>query len=235
MTSVATPGTGRNFEHVQITFGTYGLGLSSNEHATHLWMEVRLTIRGLTQGFRVQGIVKQGGVEEETLAAQLKATIVGGLPNSMIVDCFRIQNIHIHPKSPGSSAVEAESEVDELIAARLFEQAKTGNAAELQWRIALKQFGDGLHDGFTYNRRKIKDAMLYLEACHAAANNGTTHGWCEEKLAYIRAGLAELSRRIDVNHPTYLKIVNDIRGYLAHWPVVNSWHEEPPRRMVAMQ
>lgn len=94
----------------------------------------------------------------------------------------------------------------------------------------LAEMRDGLWNGCESNRNKIREGMMFLEWCQQTANNGMMHAWCEEKLAYIRTGFTDLDRRKNSNHPNYLRNVENIRGWLMSWPVVNSWHEAPPRR-----
>ncbi len=220
---------GHDREVCQIDRWTRAIIPTEQATETVVLLSATLEFRGLTQGFDVIGTIHQKNFSASHLSAKVRAALVEGLPKRVVYTFFSVAELTVKTESPELEASEAATKLDCIIAPTLEEQAKAGNEATKYWKQALREMQDGLRDGYGYNRGKIQDGLMFLERCHRAANNGIMEGWCEEKLAYIRSGLADLSRRKNPNHPGFTSTASSICGWLQSCPVVNSWHEVPPR------
>ncbi len=237
---MSTEGTPRTFEPVKISFDRareiFQVDKWTRERVpedkvteTVIILDATLKFRGLSQEFLIEGRIRAKRFDLPRLEAKVRAAVVAGLPNRIVWDFFRPADVVVTPEGPEMEDYEGDSQIDSVIAPRLEEQAKLGNAAVEGWKAALQEIEDGLQGGYEYNRRQIQAGMMFFDWCHRAANNGMMYSWCEEKLARIRSGLADLARRKNTNHPNYTSTVDNICGWLRSWPVVNSWHENPPR------
>jgi hypothetical protein len=234
-------GSVRTYEPVRIKFGQAreifqkdclsGRTIDRDEATeTIILLGATLDLRGLSQGFEVRGIIEQKSYDKEKLAAKVRAAVVAGLPKRAVIHFFRPTEIVVTPENPELDAWEKESQLDDLNAPCMEEQAKAGNAAEKEWREAIDEIVEGLGEGYDFNRGKIQDAMTFFERCHGAANNGTNGGWCEEKLGDIRRDIAKLAEYKSRLHPNAIRRAREVQSRLRTWPVVNSWHTRPPRR-----
>jgi hypothetical protein len=167
-------GTVRTYEPVKIKFGQVreifqkdrlsGKIIDRDEASeTIIILGATLDLRGLSQGFEVQGSIRQKLFDTEKLAAKVRAAIVAGLPKRAVIDFFRPTEIVVTPENPELDAWEAESQLDDLHAPCLEEQAKAGNAAEKEWSQAIDEIVEGLGKGYDFNRGKIQDAMTFFE------------------------------------------------------------------------
>jgi len=197
---------------------------------THIILGAELELRGLKQGFEALGKIVQKGFDEKRLEAKVKAALVVGLPKRVVIDLFKLTELTVEPGSAELDEWEADSNLDDIHITRLEEQAKAGNAATNAWRAAIDEACEGLRAGYEYHRDKIRDAIAFIELCNRSANNGMMSMWCEEKMARIRSDLGKLATYKNVRHPNAIRTAGDIAGLLRSWPVVNSWHEHPPRR-----
>lgn len=193
-------------------------------------LDAEMELRELRQSFEVLGKIEKREFDEKKLECKAKAALAAGLPRRVVLDFFKLTEITVEPDSPELGAWEAGSTLDGIHAPHLEEQAKAGNEAAKAWRAAIDEACNGIRNGFEYNRSKVKDAIMFVERCHRAANNGMMQTWCEEKLGRIRGDLTKLATYKNQSHPNALRTANDIAGLLRSWPVVNSWHETPPRR-----
>jgi hypothetical protein len=236
-----TIGTVRTFEPVKIEFG--------NRHEvrqtdywkrevlpedkvteTQIILEAALEFRGLKQGFQVLGKIEVKGFDIDELESKVKAKVVADLPNRIVLDFFRTTEVTVKPKDTGLNDSKAESKIDDINAPFLEEQAKAGNEAAKELETAIQEINDGFRDGFQYNERRIRGALVFMTSCNRAANYGFLNDWCEDKLSRIQSGIENLAKRKNANHPVYIQTASEICGYLSSWPSVTSWREQPPRR-----
>jgi hypothetical protein len=216
-----------------LQFDRWSGQIVARDKATETLVEIGATLefRNLTQGFVVVGRIEEKGFNVQKLGAMVRAAVVAGLPKRLLWDFWRRAEVLVKVGGPELPAFEGESQIDDVVAPSLEAQAKLGSEATREWRAAIERMIEGLSGGFQYNRHEIMDGLLYLEWCHRSANNGLMGGWCEEKLGRIRSGLSDLASRKNPNHPKYRSIAENLRGWLRTWPVVNSWHQQPPGKV----
>ena len=158
-------GTVRTYEPVRIKFGQAreifrrdllsGEFFDRNEATdTIILLGATLDRRGLSQGFEVQGSIQQKLFDKEKLAVKVRAAVVAGLPERAVIDLFRPTEIVVTPESPELDLWEADSQLDDLHAPCLEEQAKAGNAAQKERSQAIERNSGGPGGGVRLQPRK---------------------------------------------------------------------------------
>ena len=194
---------------------------------TVVWMDCEIELRGLSQGFAVIGRIREKDFDTERLAAKVRAAVLIALRKRRIWDLFKPSEIIVAKADAENSTNEAEGEIDNLAGDKYEGQAKIGNAAWKRWKAAIEQAQEALRFP-QHSKSELSAAISCVDRCTQAASIGLMGGWCAEKMAYLRSGMADLAARKNPNHPRYTQIVSDMRGWLSHWPVTNTWHQHPP-------
>ena len=190
---------------------------------------IELEVRGLKQGFLVVGRFPEREYDLDKLEAKLRAAVVEGLPKRRIWKLFQRTEVDLKSGSPELSDDKAEVEVDEISAKHLEEQARRGNESVKDLRTTLEAMKKAILETPIYDHSLLSKGASFLSSCLSASGNGFMYLWCDEKLAYIRSGLADLAKRQNFNHPNYQRTAQNIHRWLSSWPIANVWTEEPPR------
>src|SRR5687767_13306611 len=143
---MGTVGAAMTLEPVKIQFGhSYEISQTDNwtkeriprDEVTERWIIIHptLTFRGLNQGFEVLGKIKQKEFDKMRLESKIKSAVVRRLPDRILWDFFRTTEIEVKPDDPELDAYEADSQIDDVVAPRLEEQARLGNEAVKQWQV----------------------------------------------------------------------------------------------------
>lgn len=197
---------------------------------TTIEIMVEITIRGLRQDFLVVGRIEDRKYDRETLAAKLRVAVLEWLPQRRIYDLFRRTEIDLKADSSETVETSATIEIDQTTADFFEAQAKIGNEASSYLENILEEMQEMIQSPNEY-RHQLQRGISFLESSLRVSGNSFMHGWCSEKLSRMRSGLTDLLKRKNTNHPTYINIQNEIRGWLSHWPVRNVWVQQPPRPM----
>jgi hypothetical protein len=230
--------TERKFEAVKLQFGEHREIFQTDKYTgetiypekatqTHIYLEAEVTIRGLEQGFQVEGIIREKKYDPEKLARKVKAALVNELPNRCVHDLFMIAEIWVKPDDPELDAWEAETKMDDMMAAKFEEQAKAGNQAIADLELAIEDITEGLKYD---ERRRVQNGLSFLESFNQANNCGHMYAWCQEKLSGIRRGISDLATRKNTSHPNYVRTYENVTGWVRSWPKYNRWAQHPPRR-----
>jgi hypothetical protein len=215
-------------EHSEVDWQTGAFVPRKGSQKTLLSMLCEVEVRKLRQGFLVEGVIDRGQFDIETLGEIIRAAVVDWVPKRRIWNLFTPTRIAVHIDDPGMPAYESEVAVSEDIATHFEEQARIGNSATEYLKKTLKELDEAVDD-VVYYRQTISRGIGMLSQFSSASADGMMGAWRAEKLGLIRLGFESLGSRRNPNHPTYVRLVSDIRSYLGNWPTTNAWASPPPR------
>jgi hypothetical protein len=147
-----------------------------DDEQTETIVEIRgeLTVRGLNQGFVVEGAIGKKSFSIDSLAAKTRHAVIEGVPKNILWRLFQRVQVQVKEVSPEYAQYEGEILVAEPVASELEAQAKIGNEATANWQKAIKIIDQNL-ESLQYDRRELNDALMSFETFNSAADLGDNY------------------------------------------------------------
>jgi hypothetical protein len=221
-------------EKIGITFSESSQELLQKDWATGKVLErskmiktivkcrVVISIRGLHQGFFLEGQIQKSAFEVEKLAAQIREAALRKLSDGLIFNLFEETEIYLNENDPEYPGLEAEIQIDKNYAGSLEAQAKIGNKTISHLKNVLKELEDLVTGIPSHYQYEINQKLLFLDMCSRSQGDGNG------KIFGIRECVADLIKRKNRNHWNYLRIEELLLSRLSDWPTTNIWTQQPP-------